>query len=35
MRVLLAVVCAWVMFCAVYAVVPGRVDLRVRFSSGP
>ena len=30
MKWLLAVVCAWLMFTAVYAVVPGRVYLVVR-----
>lgn len=35
MKFLLAIVCAWLMFTAVYAAIPGRVELRVRDSSGP
>ena len=35
MKWLLAVLCGWLMFTAVHAVVPGRVVLNVRFDGGP
>lgn len=35
MKWLLAALAAWLAFTAVYAAVPGRVVLNVRYGSGP